>query len=150
MDLLDNIIEATQEETITSRYGVVTSINNNICSVKEEDNDLTHDNVPLPSTFKVKTGDNVILGFVDNNIYNPYIISNLDGGDVFNELIILALGLGKFKIRDDGCLWVELPNNAINPFKIEDGKLYVDIPDGVSNNYELRDDKKLYYHREDD
>ena len=69
--------------------------------------------------------------------------------DTIDELAIVALGLGRFKINNEGVLLVELPNNMSNIFKIEDGCLWVDLPAGADNDYVLKSDGCLYYERKE-
>lgn len=65
------------------------------------------------------------------------------------ETIINSLGLGKFKISDEGDLYVELPNGVDNIFKIENNNLYVNIPTGRENNYNITTFGDIEYEREE-
>ena len=101
-DLYDNLLKATDNtnDITNEKYGTITKINDNLASVKEENSDIEHSNVPMLSKVPVETGDKVIIGFVDNSIYNPVIIGNLSRGvldsvehpcalEVLNENLIL-------------------------------------------------------------
>ena len=101
-------------------------------------------NIPLIGDAPIDS--QALIVYLNGEINSPIILAS--GSSDMNT--ILALGLGLFEIREDGQLWVELPNGISNIFKIEsDGKLYVDIPSGASNDYSLGSDKILYYERRD-
>lgn len=92
---------------------------------------------------KDKTG---VLVFINGDDSNPVFIVDTDT----TEQIILALGLGKFTISDDGDLYVELPNGVENPFSINNtGDLIVEIPAGASNDYAIDENGDLIYDRWD-
>ena len=138
--LYDNILQATDnlKDIVFSRYGTVTEVLNGKCSVKELDSDLIHSNVPVTGTIPVSVGNVVLLGFVDNDLYQPYIILNKDAKDTATMNTILALGIGLFKIKDDGHLYVELPMGMENIFEIdENGHLLVTLPESATNSYRL-------------
>lgn len=82
-NLYDNLLRATDntKDITTEKYGTITKINNdNKANVKEEENDIEHSNVPILSNIPCETGDKVIIGFIDNSIYNPVITGNLTRG----------------------------------------------------------------------
>lgn len=93
----------------------------------------------------------------DNSVDSEGVICYLNG-DISNQIVItdnaqqnemntiLALGLGLFTIRSDGCLYVELPMGISNPFSISDGDLIVNLDEGITNDYELIE-RNLIYHR---
>lgn len=74
-DLYSNLLRATDNtsDITTEKYGTVTKLENNLCSVKEEESDLEHANVPILNGITVKTGDKVVLGFINNTLYNPVV-----------------------------------------------------------------------------
>ena len=104
MSLYDELLRATDnlQDISFSRYGTVTLVNGDLCSVKEEEQDITHQNVPVLNGLKVLLGDKVVLGFVDNNLYNP-IITGVIGRKILDvdKLTALAEGLGFFTVEND-------------------------------------------------
>ena len=113
------------------------------CKIRLNDGNILS-NIPiLGNPTNTTTG---VIAYLDGEHNNPIIIPSTD--ETMNT--ILALGLGLFKIKSDGILYVELPNGIDNFFEIKnDGKLYVTLPSGASNDYHLESDKILYYNRED-
>ena len=87
-----------------------------------------------------------IVTYINGESNSPLIVPSVDE----NLTMILALGLGLFKIKSDGHLYVELPNGISNFFTLDNnGHLLVTLPDGVSNDYHLENDGHLYYYREE-
>lgn len=86
-DFYENLLKATDniKDITFSRYGVVVDINKDFCVVKENDSDLSHQNVPVLNGLELKRGDNVVLGFVNNDLYNPLILGII-GRDVIHEM----------------------------------------------------------------
>ena len=81
-ELYENLLKATDNtnDITNEKYGTVTKINGALCSVLEEDTNLEHTNVPVLNQIYLETGDKVVIGFVDNSIYNPIIVGNLTRG----------------------------------------------------------------------
>lgn len=75
-ELYENLLKATDNtsDITIEKYCTVTKINNNLCSVIEEDNNLEHSNVPILNSYKLEVGDKAILGFIQNSIYNPVVL----------------------------------------------------------------------------
>ena len=69
----DNTSDITNE-----KYATVTKIEGKLVSVKEEDTELEHSNVPILNNVKLGLGDKVIIGFVNNSIYNPILLGSLE------------------------------------------------------------------------
>lgn len=86
-DFYENLLRATDNtnDITNEKYGTVTKIDNNLCNVKEEDSDLEHVNVPILNGIECETGDKIVIGFVNNSIYDPIIIGNLSRG-IFNQI----------------------------------------------------------------
>jgi len=82
-DLYDELLKATDNlvDITFSRFGTITSIDNDFCTVKEEEQDIIHQNVPILNKVTAKVGDKVVLGFVDNSLYNPIVLGNLTRGN---------------------------------------------------------------------
>lgn len=81
-ELYENLLKATDNtsDITNEKYGTVVKINGALCSVLEEDTNLEHNNVPVLNQIYLETGDKVVIGFVDNSIYNPIIVGNLTRG----------------------------------------------------------------------
>ena len=82
-----NLLRATDNtnDITTEKYAIVTKKNtNNTCSVKETDNGLEHHNVPILNGIPIKTGDSVVIGFVNNSIYNVITYGVLDRAVTFD------------------------------------------------------------------
>ena len=79
-DLYDNLLSATDTTNVitTEKYGVITKINGTLCSVKEYDSELEHSNVPIVNGAKLEIGDKVIIGFLNNSIYDTVCYGVLD------------------------------------------------------------------------
>ena len=151
--LYDNLLKATDNlnDMVFSRYAKVTGIDGDTCTLEELDDELTHENVSIPAIIPIRLNDTVLLGFVDNNLHQPYIMSTTSPENPANDALILALGVGLFTIRDDGHLYVELPQTVENYYSIgADGHLYAELPEGASNDYALDSDTgHLFYDRGD-
>lgn len=89
MSLYDELLKATNniEDITHEKYAIVTYVDNKLCNVKELDNDLEHLNVSILNNLELKIGDKVVLGFIENNIYNPIILGVI-GRDVIQEMQI--------------------------------------------------------------
>lgn len=120
LDFYDNLQKATSNlsDITFEKYGTVTKISDDKVSVLVDDS-LEHDSVPVLNGIGVSEGDRVVLGFVNNNNYNPVVygvLGKVAGGSGF---------MGSFHISDEGNLIVTIPSN--NPYRInEDGDLIYD------------------------
>ena len=78
-DFFDNLTSLTSnlEDIAFTRYATIININNGTVDCKES-NGTIHKNIRTASFLKYELNDTVILGFVDNNIYNPFIIGAND------------------------------------------------------------------------
>ena len=127
MSLYDELLRATDnlQDISFSRYGTITNITDDLCSVKEEEQDITHQNVPILNKTPVKVGDKVVLGFVDNNLYNPVVIGNLSRGNESSGGGVVMIG--SFHINENGHLIATIPSETVNPYHInENGHLIYD------------------------
>lgn len=79
-DLYDNLLKATDNtnDITNEKYGTVTRIDGTLCSVKEYDSELEHSNVPIVNGAKLEIGDKVIIGFLNNSIYDTVCYGVLD------------------------------------------------------------------------
>ena len=117
--------------------------NNGFVKVKLSDGSVLSN---LPVLGNPTPYTDAIVTYIDGESNSPLIVPST------NEQLntILALGLGLFKIKDDGHLYVELPMGINNFFEIDTyGHLIVTLPSGVSNDYHLENDGHLYYYREE-
>ena len=117
-DLYENLLKATDNtnDITNEKYGTITSINNNLCNVKEEDADIEHLNVPVLNEITLKLGDKVIIGFIQNSIYNPIILGVI-GRDVIHEM---EIDLNNVKVDFDynfGLSGID-DSITINPFLV--------------------------------
>lgn len=129
-DFFENLQKATSnlEDIAYNKYAEVTEVNEDKvnCKQTDEDNGLTHTDVPITNNLQCEVGDYVILSFMDNSLYNPVVVGKLNpptssgGGSS-------VIGTGSFTIKEDGHLWVELPGGVDNPYSInESGHLIYD------------------------
>ena len=80
--LYENLLRATNNisDITFTRYATVTKVlANQTCNVKEVNNELTHNDVPILNGLSLSAGDTIVLGFAQNSLYNPYIIGVLNG-----------------------------------------------------------------------
>lgn len=118
-ELYENLLKATDNtnDITNEKYATVTKVAGDYCSVQEEDTNLEHSQVPILNKITCETGDNVVLGFVNNSLYDPVIIGNLSrkisGGGGGDGLLV-----GSFQINEEGHLIATLPNGASNPYSI--------------------------------
>ena len=79
-DFYDNLLKATNniDDITTEKYGVITKLDGLYCSVKETDNDLEHNNVPIINGANLSVGDKAIIGFLNNSIYDVVCYGALD------------------------------------------------------------------------
>ena len=90
--LYENLLTATDNtnDITTEKQGTITKIQDKLCNVKEEATGLEHTNVPVINEVQVKEGDTVLLGFLDNNIYNPVVYGVIGRETVDEELSITS------------------------------------------------------------
>ena len=71
-DLYDNLLKATSniDDITNEKYATVTKVAGDYCSVQEEDTNLEHSQVPILNKITCETGDKVVLGFVNNSLYD--------------------------------------------------------------------------------
>ena len=76
-DFLSNLTSLTDNlnDIAFTRYATITQINTDNTVDCREDSGTIHKNVKTSQLNDYKLGDIVVLGFVDNNIYNPIILS---------------------------------------------------------------------------
>ena len=116
-DFLENLTSLTNnlKDIAFTRYVTVTNINSDGTVDCREDSGTIHKNIKTNSFMDFKVGEIVILGFVDNNIYEPFIISSkditVDYDDVHNKPVIYT------KTEVDNLI-DDLKNNLLNRLNI--------------------------------
>lgn len=81
-EFYDNLLRATDNtgQISVERYATITLVNSDgTVGCLEENSELQHDFVPVLNGLSLKLGDRVVLGFVDNSVYNPFIIGVVGG-----------------------------------------------------------------------
>ena len=85
-----------------TKYATITNVSNDgTCTAKEDEDDgVTHENV-LTLAHNLQVGDKVVVGFVDNSIYNPVILGSMNEtfGDSYTKSEVDSL-LGSISIED--------------------------------------------------
>ena len=86
-DFFSNLQAVTSniEDITFSRFATITSITGNYATVKEDESELEHTNVPLLNGVNLRVGDKVVLGFVDNSIYNPIALGGIGQKSVYTK-----------------------------------------------------------------
>ena len=150
-DLYENLLKATNniDDITTEKYGVITKLDGLYCSVKETDNDLEHNNVPIINGANLSVGDKVIIGFLNNSIYDVVCYGALDKtihDDTKQDKLISGeniktinhqslLGSGNITIEGGGGGGSIV---MVGSFEIDNnGHLIATIPDGASNPYHI-------------
>ena len=79
-ELYENLLKATNnvDDITTEKYGVITKLYGLYCNVKESGTGLEHSNVPIVNGANLSVGDKVIIGFINNSIYNVVVYGSLD------------------------------------------------------------------------
>ena len=137
-DEITTIIQSLTDNNIPPQIVTITKgYNKPICDITTQTGTLRNircSGLAIPNT----TG---LLIYENGDEHSPFVILFTEA-----ETIIHSLGLGLFKITDDGDLTVELPNSMNNIFTInEDGDLTVTL-DGT-NNYSINTDGDCIYDR---
>ena len=152
-EFYENLLKATDntKDITNEKYGTITKLGeNNICSVIETDTNLEHSNVPILNGLKINTGDDVVIGFVDNSIYNPIIIGKVGKAEIDTEQVreqsaLSNLGLPANSNQHQINLKVNEKINQgggsggivmVGSFQIDsNGHLIATIPNGADNPY---------------
>ena len=157
-DLYENLLKATDNtnDITVERYGIITKIDGVYCSVKESDTGLEHSNVPILNGANLGLGDKVIIGFLNNSIYDVVCYGALDKtvhDDSKQDLLISGtniktinhqslLGSGNITIEGGGGGSIVM----VGSFEIdENGHLIATIPDGATNPYHIDLNGHLIY-----
>ena len=156
-DFYENLLRATDntKDITVEKYGVITKLEGLYCSVKETDNGLEHNNVPIVNGANLSVGDKVIIGFLNNSIYDVVCYGALDKevhDDSKQDLLISGtsiktinnqslLGSGNINIEGGGGGVIMVGSFEID----ENGHLIATIPDGATNPYSINSNGHLIY-----
>lgn len=157
--LYENLRKATDNtsDITTEKYGVITKIEGTYCSVKESDNGLEHNNVPIVNGANLSVGDNVIIGFLNNSIYDVIIYGALDKevhDDSKQDLLVSGTNIKTINhqsILGSGNITIEGGGGGsgvvmVGSFRInDDGDLIVTLPTGTLNPYHIDENGDLIY-----
>jgi len=147
-DFLDNLTSLTDNlnDIAFTRYVTITKTHSDKTVDCKEDNGTVHKNVINSTNFNLSIDDVVLLGFVDNNIYNPMVIGGVTVRNADDQMIF-SLGLGKFEINSDGDLILTLPIGVDNYFEIDsNGDLIVNLDDSdIEERFSINDDGDVIY-----
>ena len=167
-DFYTNLTTITNnlEDITFTKYATITNINTDgTCTAKEDEEDgLTHENV-LTLSHNLRVGDKVVLGFVDNSIYNPVILTG--GEEAYtktetNNLLQKKVdepineGTNGQVLTTDGQggrTWKTVQGGGgtggivmVGSFTINnDGDLIVTLPTGTLNPYHIDENGDLIY-----
>ena len=145
-DFFDNLTSLTDnlKDIAFTRYVTITNINPDNTVDCREDNGTIHKNVINSTNFTLSIDDVVLLGFIDNNIYNPMITGGVKINRA-NDQMIYALGLGKFNINEDGDLIYTLPIGVENYASIVDGDLIINLDSTEAERFSINDKGEVIY-----
>ena len=150
-DLYENLLKATSniDDITTEKYATVTKINGNYCDAKEEDTGLEHTNVPIINGANLSVGDNAIIGFLNNSIYDVVCYGALDKtvhDDSKQDTLISGTNIKTINhqsLLGSGNITIEGGGGGgsivmVGSFEIDNnGHLIATIPDGASNPYHI-------------
>lgn len=146
-DFLDNLTSLTSnmDDISFNRYVTVTQVNSDGTVDCREDDLTMHNNVINTTNLRLSVDDVVLLGFVNNNVYEPMVLGGVSVACA-DDNMIYALGLGKFNINGDGDLTVDLGFGVSNYFSIVDGDLLVDLESSSdAEKFSINEDGVLVY-----
>ena len=160
-DLYENLLKATDNtnDITVEKYGVITKLEGLYCSVKETGTELEHTNVPILNGANLNIGDKVIIGFINNSIYDVVCYGCLDktihdpnkqdklisGTNIKTINNQSLLGSGNITIQGGGSGGIVM----VGSFEIDNnGHLIATIPDGASNPYTINEQGHLIYNTE--
>lgn len=158
--LYENLRKATDNtsDITTEKYGIITKLDGLYCSVKETDNELEHNNVPIVNGANLSVGDNVIIGFLNNSIYDVVCYGALDKtvhDDSKQDALISGTNIKTINhqsLLGSGNITIEGGGGGgsgvvmIGSFRINDeGHLIVTLPTGTLNPYHIDNNGHLIY-----
>ena len=167
-DFFNNLQAVTDNmgDIAFTKYATIISVGaDGTCTAKEDEEDgVTHENVLLLS-HNLQVGDKVVVGFVDNSIYNPVILTG--GEEAYTKTETDALlqkkineptseGTNGQVLTTDGQggrTWKTVQGGGgtggivmVGSFTInDDGDLIVTLPTGTLNPYHIDENGDLIY-----
>ena len=158
-ELYENLLKATNniDDITTEKYGVITKLDGLYCSVKETDNELEHNNVPIVNGANLSVGDKVIIGFLNNSIYDVVCYGALDKtihDDSKQDTLISGTNIKTINhqsLLGSGNITIEGGGGGsgvvmVGSFRINDeGHLIVTLPTGTLNPYHINEQGHLIY-----
>ena len=141
---LQSVTDNTKDLAFT-RYVTITTINPDGTVNCKDDDDTIHKNVINTTNIQLSKDDTVLLGFIDNDIYQPMVTGgvNVKCGD---DTLIYALGLGKFHINNDGDLIYTLPIGVENYASINsNGDLIIDLTESENSKFQINNEGEVIY-----
>lgn len=166
-DLYENLLKATDNtsDITTEKFGTVIRITDNVCDVKEDGADIEHGNVPILNGLNLTVGSKVVLGFVDNSIYDVFVIGSVGSKDLYTRAEIDDALLIKQDLLVSGTNIKTINNQSLlgsgnitiqgggggsvigtGSFSIDsNGHLIVELPDAVDNPYYINNNGHLIY-----
>ena len=146
-DFLSNLQSLTNNinDIAFTRYATITTVNNDGTVNCKDDDDTIHKNVINSTNLQLSKDDTVLLGFIDNDIYQPMVTGgvNVKCGD---DTLIYALGLGKFNIDSNGDLIYNLPIGITNYASINsDGDLIIDLNEFENSKFRINNEGEVIY-----
>ena len=146
-DFINNLTSLTDKtnDIAFTRYATITTVNNDGTVNCKDDDDTIHKNVINSTNLQLSKDDTVLLGFIDNDIYQPMVTGgvNVKCGD---DTLIYALGLGKFNIDSNGDLIYNLPIGITNYASINsDGDLIIDLNESENSKFRINNEGEVIY-----
>ena len=146
-DFLENLTSLTDnlKDIAFTRYATITTVNNDGTVNCKDDDGTIHKNVINSTNLQLSKDDTVLLGFIDNDIYQPMVTGgvNVKCGD---DTLIYALGLGKFNIDSNGDLIYNLPIGVTNYASINsDGDLIIDLNEFENSKFRINNEGEVIY-----
>ena len=142
--LIDDNVTVTVE-----KYATVTKLQEHYCTVKEADEETEHTNVPIIDGAKLQVGDTVVIGFLNNSIYDVVCygaVGRTVHDDTKQDLLVSGTNLKTINhqsLLGSGNITIEGGGGGgsivmVGSFEIDNnGHLIATIPDGASNPYHI-------------
>jgi len=122
-DFLENLTSLTDNlnDIAFTRFVTITNVNTDGTIDCQEDNGTVHKNVKNSTFFKPSADDLIILGFADNDIYEPFVLGCIDvkrdvyTKDEVDEIVdeIISGDLSGYVKKADVDLKFQLGDNGI-------------------------------------
>lgn len=163
--LYSNLLRATDNtaDITNEKYAIITKVKEKGYDVRELDSNLEHFNVANLNNLSLKVGDKVVLGFVENSIYNPVVLGVLNPNDLPFEIgtddvvessALINIGTSANATQHDINLKIDEKINQggsggivmVGSFEIDsNGHLIATLPTGASNPYSIDSSGHLVY-----